>query len=248
MKPLFSRKTFQYFDLAKKNKKKKAWFEKNKDLYLCAVKQPVGELLAEMDHRLSQKVPRVVIGPRKISRPLGPENKAKEHGWVKASAMFFLSEKQTSMFEWNPGIFFQLGDEKEDNVIGIGLYGPSSRQIKRLRAALVEDHATVDKILKNPKLKKYWGGLAEEKYKRFPADYSVADPGAQYLWYKQFYLRRQFTRQEVVSKEFASTVLQAFEAGLPLFAWIREAIGIYNQREMEQERRDRDARREEDLI
>jgi len=241
MKPLFTRKTFQYFDLAKKNKKKKAWFEKNKELYLSAVKGPMAELVAEMDHRFSRKVPHIVMSARKISRPLRPENKAKEHGWVKASSMFFLSEKQTSIFEWNPGIYLQLGDEKIDNVIGIGLYGPSSRQIKRLRAAFVKDHATVEKILKNPKLKKYWGGLADEKYKRFPKDYSLDDPGAQFLWYKQFYLRRHFTRKEVTSKEFVSTVLEAYEAALPLFAWIREAIGVYDRHVMEQERRDRQA-------
>lgn len=245
MKSLFSRKAFQYFDLAKKNKKKKAWFLKNKELYEEAVKAPMAELISEMDHRLSRKVPHILMSPRKISRPLRPENKALEQGWVKASSMFFLSEKQTSIFEWNPGIYLHLGDEKEDNVIGMGLYGPSSRQIKRLRIALARDHSSVEKILKNPKLKKYWGGLAEEKYKRFPKDYSVEDPAAKYLWYKQFFLRRQFTRKEVTSKEFANTVLHAFEAGLPLFAWIREAIGVYDRREMEQERRDRDAIREE---
>lgn len=248
MKSPFSRKTFQYFDLAKKNKKKKQWFTKNKDLYESAVREPMVLLLQEMDHRFSGKVPHIVMSPRKISRPLRPENKAIEHGWLKASTMFFLSEKQTSIFEWNPGIYLQLGDEKEDNVIGMGLYGPSSRQTKRLRRAFVEDYATLDRILKAPKLKKYWGGLAEEKYKRFPKDFSPDDPAAKYLWYKQFFLRRRFTRKEVTSKDFVNTVLHSFEAGLPLFAWIRDAVGTYDRREMEQERRDRDALREESAV
>jgi uncharacterized protein (TIGR02453 family) len=231
MKSLFSRNTFQYFDLAKKNKKKKAWFDKNKALYNDSVKEPFEILIQEMNHRFAHKLPAIVIGNRKLSRPLRPKNKAEEHGYVKASAMFYFSEKQTSIFEWNPGIYMQLGDEKEDNVIGMGLYGPSSRQIKRLRKALVEDYKTVDKILANPKLKKYWGGLAEEKYKRFPKDYSVEDPAAKYLWYKQFFLRSQFTRKEVMSKDFADTVLKSYEAGLPLLTWIRNAIGVYDKRE-----------------
>ncbi len=247
MKPLFTRKTFQYFDLAKKNKKKKEWFTKNKDLYESAVKAPFAEVIREIDFRYSEKLPHIALTPRKISRPLRPENKAQELGWVKAGCMFFLSEKQTSIFEWNPGLYLHLGDEKDDNVMGMGLYGPSSRQIKRLRAALVRDYATVDKILKDPKLKKYWGGLADEKYKRFPKDYSEQDPAAKYLWYKQFFLRRQFTRKEVTSKDFANTVLRSFEAGLPLFAWIREAIGVYDRKEMEQEKRDREALRMENM-
>lgn len=233
MKSLFSRKTFQYFDLAKKNKKKKDWFTKNQELYETAVKEPYSILIREMEHRFADRLPRIVLSPRKISRPLRPKGKAEEHGYVKAGSMFFLSEKQTSMFEWNPGIYMHLGDEKDDNVIGMGLYGPSSRQIKRLRKALVADHKTMDKILADRKLKKYWGGLAPEMYKRFPRDYTEDVPGAKYLWYKQFFLRQQFNRKQVLAKDFAEHVLRSFEAGLPLFAWIREAIGIYNKRDKE---------------
>ena len=231
MKSLFSRKTFQYFDLAKKNKKKKEWFAKNKEFYETNVKEPYEILIKEMQVRLSDKLPGIGIDSRKISRPLRPKNKAEVLGYVKAGSMFYFSEKKTSLFEWNPGIYMHLGDEKEDNIIGMGLYLPSSRQIKRLRTALVDDYKTVDKILANRSLKNYWGGLAEEMYKRFPKDYSVENPAARYLWYKQFFLRRQFTRKEVTSKDFADTVLRSFAAGLPLLAWIRQSIGVYNKRE-----------------
>ena len=246
MKALFTRKTFQYFDLAKKNKFKKGWFEKNKDLYEETIKEPYSVLIREIDHRYSHRLPGVVISPRKISRPLRPAAKAEEHGYVKAGAMFFLSEKNTSQFEWNPGIYLHLGDEKDDNVIGMGLYGPSSRQIKRLRAALVKDHKLVDKFLADRKFKKYWKALANEKYVRFPKDYSPDEPGAKYLWYKQFVVRRQFNRKEVTAKGFADLVLHFYEAGLPLFAWLRESIGVFNRREYERERAEKMERLESD--
>lgn len=239
MKSLFSRKTFQYFDQAKKQKKKKDFLAKNQELYLEAVKEPFVFLLGEMNHRFSDKLPGIVISPRKLCRPLRAKDKAEAQGYTRASANFFLSEKATSMFEWNPGLYMQLGDEKIDNVIGMGLYGPSSRQIKRLRRAFTEDYRTVDKLLADRKLRKYWGTLAPEKYVRFPKDYSPTDPAARYLWYKQFFLRRQFTRKEATSKEFADTVLKSFEAGVPLFQWIRQAVGVYDRREQERERADR---------
>ncbi|MGZ3658219.1 MAG: DUF2461 family protein [Bdellovibrionota bacterium] len=238
MKSLFTRKTFQYFDLAKKNKFKKGWFEKNKDLYEEAVKEPYSLLLQEIAARFSRRLPGIVISPRKISRPLRPAAKAEEHGYVKAGAMFYLSEKTTSMFEWNPGLYLHLGDEKEDNVIGMGLYGPSSRQIKRLRAAFVQDHELVDRLLADRKLKKYWKKPADEKYVRSPKDYSPENPAAKCLWYKQFFLRRQFTRREVLSKEFPNLVLKSFEAGIPFLTWIRESIGVYDRQEMERAKRD----------
>ena len=95
MKSLFSRKAFQYFDLAKKNKKKKEWFTKNKELYEASVKDPYGILIREMEHRFSRKLPGIVMSPKKISRPLRPKNKAELLGFVKASSMFYFSEKNT---------------------------------------------------------------------------------------------------------------------------------------------------------
>lgn len=236
---LFKRKTFQYFDLAKKNKKKKDYFQKNKEIYIANVKDPFGILLYELNERIGRKVPGVIIGPKKLSRPQRPKGKAEELGYTKASAMFFLSEKQSSIFEWNPGLFMQLGDEKPDNMIGVGLYGPTSRQTKRLRQALVNDYKTLDKILANKKLKKYWGSLADEKYKRFPKDFSPEDPAAKYLWYKQLFLRRRFTRKEVLSPGFADTVMNSFEAAVPFLQWVREAVGVFDKREYEREREDR---------
>lgn len=248
MKPLFTRKTFRYFDVAKKNNKKKAWFEKNRQAFEVDVREPFAHLLAELDRRIGPALPRIAITPRKISRPLRSKSQAEKAGLVRASIMFYLSEKQTSMFEWNPGLFMQLGDEKIDNVIGLGLYSPSSRQIKRLRRAFVQDHATVKRILSEPKLRKYWGAPAPERYVRFPKDYSPDVPGAEYLWYKQFFLRRQFTRKEVTSKAFADTVLSSFEAGLPLLAWIRNAIGVYDKRQWELDREDERARKEHPTV
>lgn len=239
MGSLFTRKTFQYFDQAKKNKFRKGWFEKNKDLYEEAVKEPFNVLIREIDQELGSRFPGLQISPRKLSRPVRPEAKAKENGWVKASAMFFLQEKTTSQFEWNPGLFFHLGDEKGDNMIGMGLYGPSSRQIKRLRIAFREETDTVDDLLASRPFKKYWGKPEDEKYVRFPKDFSPEDPAAKYLWYKQFYVKHTFTRKEVMSREFPRLVIRSYEAGAPFLNWLRAAVGVFDRKEYERDRRER---------
>lgn len=242
---LFTRKTFQYFDAAKKNKFKKGWFEKNKEFYEEAVKEPFTILLNEIDERLGSRLPGVQISPRKISRPVRPEAKAKENGWVKAGAMFFLQEKTTSQFEWNPGLYLHLGDEKEDNVIGMGLYGPSSRQIRRLRTAFREELDTVDELLAEKRFKKLWGAPADEKYVRLPKEFLLSDPAVKYLVYKQFYVRRQFTRKDVMSRGFPDLVIKHFEAGAPFLNWLRSAVGIFDRKEYERERRERAAQKSE---
>ena len=118
----FSKNTFKYLDLAQKNRRNKAWFDKNKDLYENSVKLPIVALLKEIEKKYKTRLPQIDIGADKITRPLRAKNKAAEQGFIKAQSYFTLAEKKTSLFEWNPGIYFQVGADKDDNFFGLGLY------------------------------------------------------------------------------------------------------------------------------
>ncbi|MEO0337555.1 MAG: DUF2461 family protein, partial [Pseudomonadota bacterium] len=166
--PKFSVNTYRYFDGADKNAPKKSWFESNRGLYEDAVKEPFSYLLEQIQEQHGRSLPKIKIEASKVTRPLRPSNRAAELGFVKNFSFATLCEKNKSRFEWNPAIHIQFGAEKQDNLIGIGIYMVSSRQMSRLRSALVDDFDSIDSILNEKNLQKRWGGLAGEKYKRFP--------------------------------------------------------------------------------
>lgn len=225
----FTKNTFKYFDLAKKNRHNKVWFDKNKDLFENSVKAPIAELLREIQKTYQMRLPQISIGPDKITRPLRAKNKATEEGFVKAQSYFSLAEKKTSLFEWNPGIYFQVGAEKDDNFFGLGLYMVSSRQTSLLRNALVEDYETIDQIMTDSKLIKAWGGIKGDVYKRFPKGYSPDSPSAKYLKYKQFYLGRSFSRKEVLDPKFLKMLIKDLGAAIDFLTWIRKSVGTYKK-------------------
>lgn len=225
----FSKETFKYFELAKKNSKNKAWFDKNKDLYESAVKAPLSALLIEIGKKYQKNLPRILVGPEKITRPLRPKNRAAEEGFIKSNCHFSLSEKQTSMFEWNPGIYFQLGAEKDENFFGLGLYMVSSRQTSLLRNALVEDFDVIDQIVTDRKLRKAWGELKGDVYKRFPKGYNPESPSAKYLIHKQFYLGRNYSRKEVLDPKFATQLVKDLGVAMGFFEWVRSTVGVYRK-------------------
>ena len=229
IKMKFTKDTFKYFELAKKNKNNKAWFEKNKALYETSVKLPVGALLLEIGKKYQKELPRITVSPDKITRPLRPKNRADENGFVKANTHFSLAEKKTSLFEWNPGIYFQVGIDEDDCFFGLGLYMVSSRQTSLLRNALVEDFDTIDEIMSSRRLKKVWGGLKGDIYKRFPKGYSPDSPSAKYLKHKQFYFGRSFTRSQVLGPKFSAQLVKDLGVALPFFSWIRSTVGTYKK-------------------
>lgn len=228
----FTKDTFRYFDLAKRNKFKKEWFEKNKDLYEESVKAPMAYFLLKIKQELGNDLKRILVDPKKITRPLRPSNKAKDLGWLKDHSHFTLWESKTSIFEWNPAIHFQVGAKPDDNLLGVGLYMVSGRQIHRFRQAAVEDYVVLDEITEDKKFKSRWGTDFGEKYKRFPKGYDQNHPAAQYLWCKQFFVGREFTREQITSSQFTSTAVKDLKLAMPFFSWVRHAVGTY-QRNLE---------------
>lgn len=227
--PKFSEKTFKYFDLAKKNKFNKEWFEKNKSLYEDHVKLPFSYLIQLLNQEIGKDLKKIEISPKKITRPLRPSNKAQDLGWVKNQTHTTLWEPKTSIFEWNPGLHIQFGSEKDDNLIAAGLYMVSSRQIYKFREAALKDYETLDQIVKAKKFKARWGSEFGEKYKRFPKGYDLNHPSAKYIWHKQFYIHQMLTRKDVISTNFIDKTVEDFQIALPYFNWIRKAVGTYQR-------------------
>lgn len=229
MSTFFTPKTFTYFDGARKHKNNEKWFLKNQELYLEHVREPFSHLITVLKKELSADLPHIRIEPQLITRPLRNKNRAEEGGLIKTHSHVTLWEKKSSLFEWNPGLHIQFGAEKDDNFAGLGLYMVSSRQLSRLRRALVDDFEEIDGLLRAPKLKKAWGDLMGDKYKRFPKGFDPEDPHSKYLWYKQFFLGKTMTRKDVLQKSLAQKLAKDFKVAMPFFKWVRETVGVYQR-------------------
>jgi uncharacterized protein (TIGR02453 family) len=225
----YTKITFKFLDAVNKNKKNKLWFEKNKHIYETAVLQATEYLLKRINEEHKTKLPKFDISPKRITKLTrrfpGPEGEM-----LRSNIQFFLGEKMTSRFEWNPGIYFSVGSKADDTVLGIGLYMVSSRQLSLLRNALVEDYDTIHKILSNPKLKKSWGVLQGEVYKRFPKAFDEKAHYAKYMKHKQFYLAKEYSRKDILKKGFIESVVKDIGTAIPFLIWIRKTVGTYSQK------------------
>ncbi len=229
----FSKSTFKYFAEAKKVKSKNLksqqdWFLKNKNQYIETVKSPFENLLIELQKKLQKELPDLRIDHKLVTRPTRPAHKAAE-GFVKNFSYATITEKRSSLFEWNPGIHIQFGGEKDDNFIGCGLYMVSGRQISQLRNALATDYDTIHSILNNKKFKTTWGALRGEMYVRAPKGFALDQPYSKLLMHKQFYVHREYKMTEITSQKFADTVIADLKIIMPFFKWIRESVGTYKK-------------------
>ena len=223
----FSRKTFEYFEGAARNRKNLKWFLKNETLYQEEVKLPFSTLLNKIEVDVKDDFPGVRFDPRKISYPVYRTENIPEDGTiVKPFSWAFLSEKRSSIFEWNPGINIYIGPEVS---LGIGLFHPSARQMKLLREMITDNPVTFSRELRNKKFSAIWGELSGERYSRFPRGFEQEAPGGEFLWHKQFFVKQNFTRKEILSPGFADRVANDLRSGAGFLSWIRNSVGIWSK-------------------
>ena len=228
----FTRKSFAYFDGARRHAFDREWFDAHKAQYAEHVEVPLTHLIFSLKEQLAGALPGILFSPRKISKPLKRQNrvsKDKDGPLLRHNATAFFAETATSMFESNPGIYLSFGANEDDNVYGCGLYMPSSRQVKELRPHFGTERETLHRILHNRTFRKHWTGLSGDRYKRFPKDFDETAPGSEYLWQKQFFISRTPTRADVLQPEFIERTVEAMAAAVPFLTWTREAVGIYRK-------------------
>ena len=223
----FTKKTFAYFEAAARHKDDIAWFASHRKSYIEQVELPMTHLTMELKRALSPRLPGVEFSTRRISRPVLRSKAAAAAPLLRTKVKAFFSETPTSMFESNPGIYLSFGATEEDTVIGFGIYMPSSRQTKSLRPVFYIEHEQLDQLLSARPLLKHWKGLTGERYRRFPKEYDEHAPGAEFLWYKHFFMARHLSREEVCRPRFFNSVVAGFEAAVPLLTWTRRVVGVY---------------------
>lgn len=126
------------------------------------------------------------------------------------------SKPSRSIFDMNPGLYFYMSPTRV--FAGGGLYEPSSRQIKTLRAWLAENPPELKAILKSKKFKDIFPrGLERDKIlKTYPRAYTPDHPRIQDLRLQAYYVTREFTKKDLYSPDFAKTLLETWAQALRL--------------------------------
>ena len=101
---------------------------------------------------------------------------------------------------------------------------PPADRLKAIRDHILHDEAGFEKLLKDKKLKQFFGELQEEgKLKRPPKGYDADLKHIEYLKLKNFMVWTECPYQGLSSDEVKQTLLNAYQSALPLVHWLRAA-------------------------
>ena len=226
----FSKRALTFFrGLAHHNEK--AWFEAHRDEYENEVRQPMRELIEELDTRFAQFAPEIAGDTKRSMFRINRDIRfSKDKSPYKTHAACWFHHRNASRNvgseadAGSAGYYFHL-EPGGRSMIGAGLWMPPRLQLSRIRDAIHRDPGGFERMATG--LPKRFGGLDDESaLKRMPRGYPEDHPAAKWLRYQSFTTGRTLTDAQVTSPSLASLIAGEYEAMLPLVRWLNEALGF----------------------
>ena len=226
----FTKRALTFFrGLARNNNK--AWFEAHREEYENEVRQPMRELIDELDTRFAQFAPEIGGDTKRSMFRINRDIRfSKDKSPYKTHAACWFHHRNASRNvgseadAGSAGYYFHL-EPGGRSLIGAGLWMPPRLQLNRLRDAIHRDPCGFDRMVRA--IPKRFGGLDDESaLKRMPRGYPEDHPAAKWLRYQSFTTGRTLTDAQVISASLASFIVKEYEAMLPLVRWLNDALGF----------------------
>jgi uncharacterized protein (TIGR02453 family) len=236
VKPLFRGMAFSAATLTflrgLKRHNERPWFEARRAEYEAAVKQPMRELIEEMDVRLARLAPEIIGDPKRsmfrIYRDIrfsADKSPYKTH----ASCWFYHRDGSRAVGReaagGGAGFYFQIAPG--DSFSGGGMWMPPREALLKLREAIAEDPRGFAKIATERRLARRFGGLDEEAVlRRVPRGFAPDHPGARWLKFQSFVTGRALSDAQAISARLPALLEADFRLMLPLVRWINGVLGL----------------------
>jgi len=236
VKPLFTAMAFPTATLTflrgLRRHNERPWFEAHRAEYEAVVKEPMRELIEEMDVRLARLAPEIIGDPKRSMFRIYRDirfSKDKSPYKTHASCWFYHRDGSRAVGReaagGGAGFYFQIAPG--DSFTGGGMWMPPREALLNIRNAIAEDPKAFAKIAAERRLARRFGGLSEEEVlQRVPRGFAPDHPGARWLKFQSFTTGRALSDAQATSARLPALLEADFRLMLPLVRWINRVLGL----------------------
>lgn len=227
----FTKAALTFFRGLERNNNK-PWFEAHRSDYENEVREPMRDLIEEMNARFARFAPEMRGDPKRSMFRINRDVRfSRDKSPYKTHAACWFNHRAASRKvggeanEGSAGFYFHLQPGGR-SMVGGGLWMPPRPQLNKLRDAIADDHGAFARLVRS--LEKNFGGLDEEhgKLKRMPRGFAEDHPAAEWLKLQSFTSGRLLKDADVVGPRLPDLLAREFKALLPLVRWLNGALGF----------------------
>jgi len=210
----------------------KPWFEAHRADYEQHVKQPMADLVEEMDLRMARFAAEMAGDPKRSVFRINRDirfSKDKSPYKTHAACWFFHAAGSAKVGReahgGGAGFYFHL--QPGASMVGGGCWMPPRPALQKFRAAIAGDPRGFERIVLAPSLRRRFGGLDdEEMLKGMPRGYGDDHPAARWLRFQSFTVGHGLTDAQVTSARLTAILESDYRAMLPLVRWLNGTLGL----------------------
>ncbi len=210
--------TSQFLKNLHKNNNRE-WFKEHKEQYLIAHEN----MCTFIDHLLQE-----MNKHDEIENPSGKKSLYRIYNDVRFSkdkspynVRFAFSLQRATKFK-RGGYYMHI--KPGNSYLACGFFSPNPEDLKRIRQDIDYNYIEWNRILQTKLIKQHFGTLQGNTLATSPRGFDINHPGIDLLRHKQFFLRRDFTDEAVLSKDFLKEVNTLFKSVRPFFDYMSEVL------------------------
>ncbi len=216
--------------LTKNNRKE--WFEEHRAEYESLLKQPLAQLIEEVDVRLATLAPEIIGSPKKSSFRIHRDvrfSKDKSPYKTHVACWFFHRDAGhgvgSEAAHGGAGFYFHMAPT--GSFCGGGIWMPPRPALNKLRQSLAADHEGFADIVLSTAFKRRFGTLDEEAMlTRTPRGFDADHPAGAWLRYQSFTAGCALRNDDVQSAKLPDTLAKHYAAMTPFIRWLNSALGL----------------------
>lgn len=122
------------------------------------------------------------------------------------------------------GVYIEAGIPLSDSGVFAGIWAPESKELKKLRQAIVDNIEEWDEIVNNPEFLKYYPEWFGERLKTAPKGWPKDHPQIEYLRLKHIGKQSAMTRRQFESERWTDEVAKRIIVAVPLLRFLHYSL------------------------
>lgn len=207
-------------ELAANNNKE--WFDANRKRYETIVKEPFKKFVGDLIQEMAKREPEIEIQAKdaifRINRDIR-FSKDKTPYKLNNSAIVSKAGRKDKNY---PGIYIEFSPDKL-RFYG-GVYVPDTKQVQKIRTAILHKNKALNTIISEPDFKKHFGEIQGEKNKRIPPEFRELAEIQPLLYNKQWYYYAELSSDVILQDDLMEQLLMLDTVANDMKSFLRKAL------------------------
>jgi len=215
--PGFPAEGLDFFRSLMRNNRRE-WFQPRKHIFETHLKEPMRNLVIEINREMARFAPEYVTDPDKAIYRIYRDTRFSKDKTPYKDHIAASFHRRSADAHGEAGFYFAVSHKEV--AVGGGVYMPAPPTLQAIRRHLADHHAEFRKLISGRALRELLGDMQGEQLTRVPKGFTPDHPAADLVRYKQFLFYTELPPDLAATRELRRAILCRFRAITPFLRFL----------------------------